>query len=140
MEINYKILLLCCSFSLSSPLIAQDNYFYQNNKKITLNPIPQLVRSNSLLTEQEITYYTTEQGHKVGVYNKIIVKFKESDDLDPFLLLSPYDVAIDKQLGVRLYLLMTPSHNAVIDIANRLTEQDFIEYAHPDFIKKYQTR
>lgn len=140
MEIIYKTLLLCCAFFLSSSLMAQDNYFYQNNKKTTLTPLPPLIRSNSLPSEQAIHYYNTEQGHKVGVYNKIIVKFKDSEDLDPFLLLSPYDVEIDKQLGTRLYLLITPSNNLAIDISNRLSEQDFIEYAHPDFIKKYNTR
>jgi len=140
MEVKYKYLLLCCIFFLSTSVIAQDNYFYQNNKKTTLTPLPQLIRSNSLPTEQTINYYRTDQGHKVGVYHKIIVKFKDSEDLDPFLLLSPYDVEIDKQLGARLYLLITPSNGLAIDIANRLSEQDFIEYAHPDFIKKYRTR
>ncbi|MDC9728786.1 MAG: hypothetical protein PSN04_05570 [Methyloprofundus sp.] len=125
----------------SAPALAVDAYFYQYNKKITLTPLPDLVRSNTVTSPlQSIQYYRTEEGHKVGVYNKIIVKFHMADDLDPYLLLSPYDVQIEKQLGPQLYLLITPSNQLTIDLANRLSEQNFIEYAQPDFIKQYQIR
>lgn len=136
----FKTALLCCLIFLSNSLIAQDIYFYQNNKKAALTPLPALIRSNSLETEQAVDYYSTEQGHKVGVYNKLIIKFKDSDGLDPYLLLSPYNVEIEKQLGALLYLVSVPSNKLTIDIANRLTEQGFIEYAHPDFIKQYRMR
>ena len=120
---------------------AQDYFIYQNNEKVTLSPVPPLTRS-LLSTSQENTvdYYHTSQGHQVGVYNKLLVKFKPSDELDPYLLLSPYDIEIDKQLGELLYLLIVPSNDLAIDIANRLSEQNFIEYAHPDFIKQLRAR
>jgi hypothetical protein len=136
-----KITLLPYLLFLSNSLIAQDNYFYQNNSKITLTPSLRQSHLYSLsVNEQAIQYYTTNRGHEVGVYNKIIVKFKKSEDLDPFLLLSPFDVSIEKQLSELLYLLTCPSASLAIDMANRLTEQDFIEYAQPDFIKEYITK
>ncbi len=141
MEINFKTLLRTCPLLFISVTNAQDNYFYQNNEKVMLSPVQQFTRSN-LSTDQEnsVDYYNTAQGQQVGIYNKILVKFKPSDDLDPYLLLSPYDIKIEKQLGVLLYLLTVPSNGLAIDIANRLSEQDFIEYAHPDFIKQLRTR
>jgi len=141
MEINFKALLRISPLLFISVASAQDNYFYQNNEKVTLSPVPPLTRS-LLSTSQENTvdYYHTGQGHQVGVYNKLLVKFKPSDDLDPYLLLSPYDIKIEKQLGDLLYLLIVPSNDLAIDIANRLSEQGFIEYAHPDFIKQLRRR
>mgnify|MGYP000420874609 CR=1 FL=1 len=141
MEINFKALLPICPLLFFSVANAQDNYFYQNNTKVTLTPVPPLTRSLiSTSQEKTVNYYHTDQGYQVGVYNKLLVKFKPSDDLDPYLLLSPYDIEIDKQLGHLLYLLIVPSNDLAIDIANRLSEQDFIEYAHPDFIKQLRTR
>jgi len=140
-EINFKALLRISPLLFISVANAQDNYFYQNNKKVTLTPAPPLTRSLiSTSQEKTVNYYHTDQGYQVGVYNKLLVKFKPSDDLDPYLLLSPYDIEIDKQLGELLYLLIVPSNDLAIDIANRLSEQDFIEYAHPDFIKQLRRR
>jgi len=141
MEINFKTLLKISPLLFISLSNAQDNYFYHNNEKVLLTPVQQFTRSNvSTIQEKTVDYYNTAQGQQVGIYNKILVKFKASDDLDPYLLLSPYDIKIEKQLGSLLYLLVVPSNNLTIDIANRLSEQNFIEYAHPDFIKQLRTR
>ena len=143
MEINRPIKQLSCLLLLliSIPSIAEDNFFYQNNEKIKLTPITPLIRSSFPDNNAQTTeYYTTEQGQKVGIYNKILVKFKPEQDIDPQLLLAPYDVSIEKSLGNLLYLLVVPTNDLTLGIANRLAEQDFIEYAHPDFIKQRRVR
>ncbi|MDQ7044268.1 MAG: hypothetical protein Q9M34_12160 [Sulfurimonas sp.] len=112
---------------------ANDNYYYQNNKKVLLSPYNSTLRSNI-----DIDYYQNDAGIVLGVRDRLIVKIKDSKNLAQ--LLSEFNLTIQKTLSKELYLLKVPNKNLTIDIANRLSEQEYIEYAHPDFTKRRMSR
>lgn len=114
---------------LYQSLMASDNYYYKNNEKVTLSPKNSILRSDAL-----IDYYDTDKGITFGVTDKIIVKAKNCTDVEKYL--NDFNLTIEKELGTGLYLLKVTDKSLTIDISNRLSEKDDIEYAHPDFIKK----
>jgi len=122
-------------FSLNGA-VAKDSYYYDNNKKVGLIPLSKI--SRSITSQATIDFYQTEQGHEVGIYNKILLKIKAGADVQ--LLLAPNDMTIEEQLSPGLYLIVVPSNELAIDLSNRLSEQPDVEYAHPDFIKKRISR
>jgi len=112
---------------------ASDNFYYQNNKKVYLTPYNSSLRSNPT-----INYYQNEKGIVLGITDKLIVKTKDDISIDN--LLTKFNLSIEKNLGKNLYVLKAADKNLTIDIANQLNQDDNIEYAQPDFIKKRFSR
>lgn len=112
---------------------ASDNYYYNNNQKITITPDNSMLRSNT-----NTDYYQNNKGIVLGVTDKLIVKLKDDKDLKQ--ILNEFTLTVEKVLSENLYLLKTANKNVTIDISNRLSEKEYIEYAHPDFIKKRMRR
>ncbi len=138
---NIKIVLILTGLSVSafSAVNAQDNYYYHENQRVSLTPVPKIARSLGSIEEDDgVDYYLTEQGHQVGIYHKILLKIHKDSDL--LLLLAPYDVTVEEQLSPQLYLIVVPSNDLAIDLSNRLSESPEVEYAHPDFIKNRVAR
>jgi len=108
---------------------ASDNYFYNKNQKTILTPDASTSRSSST-----IDYYKTDNGIIVGVTDKIIAKVDCDSDIKKYL--NEFNLTIEKELDKNLYLLKAQNKSLTIDISNRLSEKDDVEYAHPDFIKK----
>ncbi|QOY51971.1 S8 family serine peptidase [Candidatus Sulfurimonas baltica] len=108
---------------------ASDSYYYHNNQKVYLIPYNISLRSSS-----NIDYYQNEKGVVLGITDKLIVKLK--NDISINNLLSKFNISIEKNLDKNLYLLKTTDKSLTIDISNRLTEKEYVEYAHPNFIKK----
>ncbi len=135
---NIKVVLILTGLLLSvfSAVNAQDNYYYHENQRVSLTPVPKIARS--IEGDDGIDYYLTEQGHQVGIYHKILLKIRKDNDL--LLLLAPYDVTVEEQLSPQLYLIVVPSNDLAIDLSNRLSESPEVEYAHPDFIKSRVAR
>ena len=112
---------------------ANDNYYYKNNQKVTITATNSISRSNT-----NIDYYQNNQGISLGVTDKLIVKLKDVKDLEQ--ILNKFNLTLEKTLSKNLYLLKTTNKNLTIDISNRLSEKEYIEYSHPDFIKKRMSR
>lgn len=108
---------------------ASDSYYYNNSKKIHLELKPSHIRSN-----QTTDYYQNERGIVLGVTNKLILKLKNSKNLENYL--QEYNLIMEKSLGENLYLLKVSNKHLTIETSNRLTEKEDVEYAHPDFIKR----
>mgnify|MGYP000113340547 CR=1 FL=1 len=112
---------------------ASDNFYYQNNKKVYLTPYNSSLRSNPA-----INYYQNEKGLIVGITDKLIVKTKDNVSIDD--LLCKFNLSIEKNLGKNLYVLKAADKNLTIERANQLHQNENIEYAQPDFIKKRFSR
>jgi len=108
---------------------AGDSYYYEYDKKVNLTPKTSFSRSDS-----NIDYYTVDNGMEVGVTNQLIVKLKDDTNLKKYL--DEFNLTIVKKLAQKLYLLKVTDKKITINISNRLTEKNDVEYAHPDFIKK----
>jgi len=112
---------------------ANDNYYYKNNQKITITPSISISRNSS-----NIDYYQNNEGIVLGVTDKLIVKLKDDKNLEE--ILNEFNLILEKTLSKNMYLLKTINKNLTIDVSNRLSEKEYIEYSHPDFIKKRMNR
>jgi len=112
---------------------ATDNYYYKNNHKVTLTPANTILRAHT-----NLKYYKNNQGKIVGVGNKLIVKLQDEKYLEE--ILNEFQLKLVTTLSRNLYLLITSEQTLTIDISNRLTEKVYVEYAHPDFVKKMMSR
>ncbi len=128
MKIIVVILLLLLN------VFAHDNYYYKNDKKVTIEVFSPQSRVNS----NGLKYYKNQNGITIGISNKLIIKFKSLENIDIYK--DRFDLLIVKKLSTYLYLLKTRDKNLTIDTANRLNEMDDIEFAHPDFVKKRRKR
>jgi len=118
---------------LTHILDANDNYYFKNNQKENLTPYTSISRSTS-----HIDYYSTDKGITFGVTDKLIVKLKNEKSLEKCL--NEFNLTVEKSLSKNLYLLKTTNKKLTIDISNRLSEKNEVEYAHPDFTKKTMSR
>lgn len=120
-------------FILNITLVGSELYYYKNNTKTTL------VKSSSVLkSSADIDYYKNENGSTLGVNNKLIVKFKNIQNLENYL--NEYNIKIDKILSNNLYLFEASDKNLTINISNSLNDKEDVKYSHPDFIKKRMRR
>lgn len=108
---------------------ASDNYYYKDNHKVNLIPQTSISRSNS-----HTDYYQNDQGIVFGVTDKLIVKLKDAQKLEQ--ILNEFHLILETNLSNNLYLLKTSNKKLTVDISNRLSETEYVEYSHPDFIKR----
>jgi hypothetical protein len=64
---------------------ANENFYYQNNKKIELTPIKTTQKIQKSDSTQTIDYYKTQNNTTVGVTKEIIVKRAKSQGVRPHL-------------------------------------------------------
>jgi len=114
---------------LFQSIFAKEVYFYQGGKKVILVPQNNISRGYS-----DVDYYLTSRGISLGVTDLMIVKFKNIENLNSYL--SEFNLAVVKKISKNLYLFKSSSKSVTIDITNRLSEKQDVQYAQPDFIKK----
>ncbi|MFA6137367.1 MAG: hypothetical protein WC667_04700 [Sulfurimonas sp.] len=115
---------------------ADDTYYYKNNQQVTITKIP--TTASTYRGGSTVDYYKTDNGVTIGVNDKIIVKINSDSDINKYL--NMFNLTIEKELSNNLYLLKAENKSLTIDISNRLSEKEDVEYAHPDFIKKRVSR
>ena len=108
------------------------DYYYKNKQKEMLVPVNTLKRSIS------IKYYKNTRGIVLGVSKSLILKIDSTSSLQKYI--NTYNLVVLKQLSDGLYLLKNNSKMPTLDVANQLTLEQGVTYAHPDFIKKIHKR
>ena len=117
----------------SCMLLAQESYYYKNYTKATLTPINTKQRN---LTH--LQYYSNEAGVVMGVGKKILLKVADATQLHSYV--QEYKLKVLKELSKGLYLVENMSQTDTLEVANTLTLQKGVVYAHPDFVKKMMRR
>lgn len=132
--IRYLLLLSLALISLNG----KDAYYYQNSKKIYISPIKQIKNFSlkSVSSPSTIIYFKTMQNNILGMNNEILIK----TNIDIKIVLKKYNISLVNQITKNIYLLKTIDNSNVLDVANSLYEDDDIEFSHPNFTKKIQTR
>jgi len=110
-------------------LVAQESFYYKNNKKQILYPLHRDTRS-----VENIDYYQNERGQVLGVTDEIIVKTGDYETLKQNG--EKYGFIIVKKLFTNLYLIRVSDRKETLQVANLLTMQKSVDFAHPNFIKK----
>jgi len=106
---------------------AKDSYYYQNGKRVSLEPMDTIQRDNS------IKYYRDSYGTNLGVTDEILVKSIDYKALKGYA--KEYNFNIVKEIAPNIYLLKVPNRDKTIEIANALYQKSSIIYSHPNFIK-----
>ena len=135
MKIN-KLYLLA-SFTFCS-LSAGDDFFYQNGKKVYINPL-NTVNSYSINVSSigsDVRYFTTQDNDILGLDDEILLK----SSVDITLIIKKYNLTLLKKITSTIYLVQVINKNMILDISNRLYEDKDIEFAHPNFRKKVEKR
>ncbi|HIP59969.1 MAG TPA: hypothetical protein EYH01_06040 [Campylobacterales bacterium] len=126
-----KILLLIILFCST---ILSDTYYYEYGKKIQLTKLKETRASN----DTNITYYQNSSGQKVGVKKEIIVKCKNvSSCQDVF---KKYNLNQIENLTSKIILITLKADIDPFELSQKLSLEDDIEFAHPNFIKKRKRR
>jgi len=116
---------------------ANDNFYYQNDKKVFLTPIVSSQKFRKI-NSIDINYYTTPNYNIVGVTKEFIIKLKDEKSLE--ILLKKYPITLKKRLASNLYLMEVNTIDKTIDMTQKLYLDTNVIYVHPNFIKKIKLR
>lgn len=129
-----KSVILFIGFSY---LYGVEQYYWKHNQKIVLTPIEQSIKILRAANSSNIKYYKTPNNQTVGVNDEIIIKLKNTDDLDKVITL--YNLSLIEQISLQTYLLKS-NNTKTLEILDQIHSDDLVEYAHPNFIRKIQKR
>ncbi len=126
-----KVQLIFILFSFSA---SAQEFYYHNHQKVLLKQTPQLSHKNS----NAIKYYQNEQGNILGITKQIILKISDESQIGLYAM--EFNLSIEKKLTRTLYLVKVSDKNLTLETANNLSLKEGIVYAHPDFIKRRESR
>ncbi len=118
---------------IASTGCANESYYINEGKKEPLTFIQTKERSNS-----NLDMYKTKNGIKVGVSDSLLVKFYDTKNLE--LYIKKYNILHVKKVLPNLYEFKVMDKSLTLDVANELSVQKDVKYAHPNFVKKVRKR
>ena len=135
----YKKIVL---ISLALLCSAYAEFYYSQGKKIELNRDTNIKRG---LNSDGIDYYTTNSNRPIGVDNKILIGFNNSNNIATDNLIenieNNYNIKFVKQISDNIYSFQIDlDTQSVFDIAKRLYVLDYVEFAHPNLHIKRERR
>ena len=110
-----------------------DVFYYSHGEKVQLTELKQLRD-----TDKSIRYYQNEAGQKMGVTQEILAKCKQATTCKE--LLKRYDLTHVTNLTSTIMLITLQNGEDPFEISQKLSLEDAIKFAHPNFIKKKKTR
>jgi len=123
-------------FGCVSLLFGGEFYYMNGGKRVELTP----VESDTIAprSSQNILRFKDPKGKDIAIPNRLLVKFKDCDNLDKYLEM--YKMKIIKEYPGNTFLLETDSPKSAMDAANALSQKADIVYAQPDLIRKWNLR
>ena len=122
-----KYLLLCCFLT---NLLLADNFYYEFDKKVELKNV---IKSDSLSSNDEIQEYVTTSGEAVKFKNEILVQCEKDkyceDDFESLNLSNRTKLSED------FYLIKLDLDQNIFELCQELYNLKDIKSAHPNFIK-----
>ncbi len=115
-----------------------DTFYYKKKKRVPLTKVKEPLVLKSSRNSNPITYYKNRAGTKIGVGDKIIVAFDDTDIAG--YVEREYGLEFIEGLFKDLYLYRVKKGKDALNIANKIAELQGIRYAHPDFIIPKRTR
>ena len=122
-----RYLLLCCFLT---NLLLADNFYYEFDKKVELKNV---IKSDSLSSNDEIQEYVTTSGVAVKFKNEILVQCEKDkyceDDFESLNLSNRTKLSED------FYLIKLDLDQNIFELCQELYNLKDIKSAHPNFIK-----
>ena len=113
-------------------IVQAQEFYYEFGKKVLLTPT-----ANSRAVDG-IIYYIKADGKKIGVKDEIILKCK--DNISCKDSLKKYKFKSIQNLSSSLILVKVQDAKDTLEIAQKLYNQDNIEFATPNLIKEIRAR
>ncbi len=129
-----KILTSLLSLTL---LGCASEFYYENGQKIELVKL-EANEAQQKRSDDEVKYYKTAKGHKVGVKDDILVECKEGVKCQE--VLSKYEVGSITALNETVFLVKVAKGQNLFELSQKLYEDDDIAIAHPNFRKEKRRR
>lgn len=121
-----SLILLVLGLVLSA---CANDYYYDHGEKIEVSKL----KETRVSKENNISYYMTSKGHKVGVSNEIIVQCEKN--VDCLNVLKKYNLTHISKLSDTLFLIKLVKGEDVFKLSQKLYHDNDIKLAHPNFIK-----
>jgi len=121
------------SFILLSGMLYATSSYYQNGKLVELLPA-----QNSRLFDNNIQYYQTRLGTRVGIKDDILVECNK--DIDCMALLKQYNFNNISNVTSTIFLITINNSDDIFKVSRELYNNQNVKFAHPNFIKKQQQR
>ena len=122
-----RYLLLCCFLT---NLLLADNFYYEFDKKVELKNV---IKSDSLSSNDEIQEYVTTSGEAVKFKNEILVQCEKDkyceDDFESLNLSNRTKLSED------FYLIKLDQDQDIFELCQELYNLENVKSAHPNFIK-----
>ncbi len=118
-------------------LFAGEYYYMNGDKRVDLQEIPAGVTKHSL--SESLLYFRNANGKKVGIPNRIIVKFRSMENFDRYL--QAYGLKIVKKFNFgNMFLLEAETPKKALEAANSLYGEPDVILAQPDLIREWRLR
>ncbi len=116
--------------------ILGSDYFFEYGKKVELEPIP----STRDLNNNDVKYYKTRDGRKIGIKNEIIVKLKKNIKSSDFF--KKYNIKSKniEKLGGQIYLIKLEKSQNIFKLSNKMYQDSDTKFAVPNKVQKYFLR
>lgn len=125
--------MLCSALAL----FAGEYYYMNQGKRVYLQKIDSEINSRDM--HKNTIFFEESGGKRVGVTNRILVKFKSKDSLQSCL--DRYGLKVLRHYDAGdIYLLEAGSPIDALNIANTLYESADVEFAHPDMKREWRLR
>ena len=112
---------------------ADENFYYNYQQRINLYPLSLNARNFN-----SIDYYKDDKGNTLGISNKLIVAFDKVENVDE--ILSEFNTTKIVKLYKTTYTITITDKKNTLKVANTLSKNNHVKYAHPDFVKKHFKR
>jgi hypothetical protein len=128
-----KCLIILVSLSIAG---AGEYYYMNGDRRVELQP----VESTGIAVREYggTKPFLLENGEKIEVANRIIVKFSSLENLDAYE--AEYGLRPLKRIGGKIFLFETDSIEMALDAANALEKRADVVYAQPDILKTRRLR
>ncbi len=114
-------------------------YYINGGKKIDLVPILQEGVQSRSADGSTLLRFKEADGREIAIGKRLVVKFKETKNLDEYL--DRYGLTVVKKYSFGpMYLLEAASPEAAMEAANALSRESGVAFAQPDLIRKRSLR
>ncbi len=118
-------------------LFAGEYYYMNGDKRVDLQEITDGVTKHSF--SESPLYFRSENGKKVGIPNRLIVKLKAMDKFDKYLQTFGLKVVKKFNFG-NMFLLEAETTKKALEAANSLYGEPDVILAQPDMIREWSLR
>lgn len=133
MKVKNIMLLGLIGISLSGCVSASD-YYYEYGKKVNVTTSYEQRAVNS----NNVDYYITDSGNKVGVTDKIIIECKSG--IECTAILNTHGYMNVSKLSDKLFIITINEGENIFEVSRKLYNDKDIKLAHPNFIKTKKRR